>query len=114
MPYKVIVVGADIVASPYDPVALARTFHTLIGPLTRVYASGKAQLAWPHLAFEGEMVRLFARVQLAQEPGHFHHHCQWQKGDARGETVGRRRGRKGWIFWFWLPWGSRGSRGGCE
>ncbi len=41
VPYN-IVVGADIVSLPYNPVALARTFHTLSGPWTRVYVSGKA------------------------------------------------------------------------
>ncbi len=40
-PYDVIV-GAIIVALPYNPVALARTFHTLSGLWTRVYVSGKA------------------------------------------------------------------------
>ncbi len=66
-PYD-IVVGADVVALPYDPVALARTFHTLSGPWTRVYVSGKARLAGPHVAFKGEMVRLFARVPRVDEP----------------------------------------------
>ncbi len=61
VPYDV-VVGADYVALPYNPVALARMFHTLSGLWTRVYVSGKAQLAGPHVAFKGEMVRLFARV----------------------------------------------------
>ncbi len=60
-PYNV-VVGADVVLLPYDPVALARTFHTLSGPWTRVYVPGKARLAGPHVAFKGEMVRLFTRV----------------------------------------------------
>ncbi len=42
-PYDV-VVGADVVvvALPYDLVALARTFHTLSGPWTRVCVSRKA------------------------------------------------------------------------
>ena len=66
-PYDV-VVGADVVALPYDPVALARTFHTLSGPRTRVYVSGKARLAGPHVAFKGEMVRLFARVPRVDGP----------------------------------------------
>ncbi len=60
-PYN-FVVRANVVALPYNPVALARTFHTLSGPWTRVYVSGKAQLAGPHVAFKGEMVRIFARV----------------------------------------------------
>jgi hypothetical protein len=56
-PYNV-VVGADVAALPYNLVALARTFHTLSGPWMRVYVSGKAPLAGPHVAFKGEMVRL--------------------------------------------------------
>ncbi len=57
-----VVVGANIIALPYNPVALARTFHTLSRPWTRVYILGKARLAGTHAAFKGEMVRLFARV----------------------------------------------------
>ncbi len=66
-PYDV-VAGADVVALPYNPVVLARTFHTLSRPWTRVYVSGKARLAGPHIAFKGEMVRLFARVPRADGP----------------------------------------------
>ncbi len=55
-PYDV-VFGADVVALPYDPVALARTFHTLSGPWTG-----------PHVAFKREMVRLFARVPRVDGP----------------------------------------------
>jgi hypothetical protein len=44
------VVGANIVALPYNPVALARTFHTLSRPWTRAYVLGKARLAGPHVA----------------------------------------------------------------
>jgi hypothetical protein len=69
-PYDLIV-GADVVSLPYDPVALARTFHTLSGPWTRVYILGKARLAVPHVAFKGEMVRLFARVPRVDGP------CSW-------------------------------------
>jgi hypothetical protein len=85
-PYGV-VVGADVVALLYDPVVLARTFHKLIGPWTKVYLSGKAQLAWPHIAFGGEMARLFARALPAQKPGHFHHCCQLQKVKQGGSQV---------------------------
>ncbi len=62
------VVGADVVLLPYDLVALARTFHTLSGPRTRVYVSGKARFAGLHVAFKGEMVRLFARVPRVDGP----------------------------------------------
>ncbi len=66
-PYGV-VVGADVVLLPYDPVALAWTFHTLSGSRMRVYVSGKAPLAGPHVAFKGEIVRLFARVPRVDGP----------------------------------------------
>jgi hypothetical protein len=67
VPYDV-VVGADVVLLPYDPVALARMFHTLSGLRTRVYVSGKTRLAGPHVAFTGEIVRLFARVPRVEGP----------------------------------------------
>ncbi len=60
-PYDIIV-GANNVTLPYNPVALTRTFHTLSRPWMRVYVSEKVQLAGPHVAFKGEMVRLFVRV----------------------------------------------------
>jgi hypothetical protein len=66
-PYNAIV-RANIVSLPYNPVALAWTFHTLSRPRTRVYVSGKARLAGPHVAFKGEMVRLFARVPRVDGP----------------------------------------------
>ncbi len=66
-PYDVIV-GANIIALPYDPVVLAWMFHTLSGLWTSVYVSGKAQLAEPHVAFKGEMARLFTRVPRVDGP----------------------------------------------
>jgi hypothetical protein len=66
-PYNV-VIRADIVLLPYNAVALARTFHTLSRPRTRVYVSGKAQLAGPHVACKGEIVRLFTRVPRVDGP----------------------------------------------
>lgn len=61
-PYDVIV-GADIVTSLYDPVALAQTLHALSGPATKIYLSGKARLDRPHAIFDVEMHRLFERVE---------------------------------------------------
>ncbi len=66
-PYDV-VVGADVVSLPYDPVTLARTFHTLSGLRTRIYVSGKTRLAGPHVAFKGEIMRLFVRVPRVDGP----------------------------------------------
>ncbi len=50
-PYNA-VIGTNVVSLPYNPVALAQMFHTLSRPRTRVYISGKAQLAGPHVAFK--------------------------------------------------------------
>jgi hypothetical protein len=63
-----VVIGADVVALPYNPVALARTFHTFSRPWTRVYVLGKARLAGLRVAFKGEMVRLFTRVRRVDGP----------------------------------------------
>ncbi len=58
-----VVIRANVLALPYDLVALVWMFHKLSGPWMRVYVLGKARLARPHVAFEGEIVRLFARVR---------------------------------------------------
>jgi hypothetical protein len=71
-----IVVGVNVVALPYDPVVLARTLHALIGPWTRVYISGKAQLMGPHTAFKGEMARPFTRVRRVYGP------CSWLRSPS--------------------------------
>jgi len=60
-PYDVIF-GADVVASLYDPVALAKTFYELAGPNTKVYLSYKGRLDEPHQLFEAEFKKLFAKV----------------------------------------------------
>lgn len=64
-PYDVII-GADIVTSLYDPLALARTLHALSGPDTRIYVSGKSRLDKPHEEFEEEMGRLFGVVEKVE------------------------------------------------
>jgi len=61
-PYDVIV-GADIVTSLYDPVALAQTLHDLSHSNTRIYISGKSRLDKPHEIFNTEMNRLFEKVE---------------------------------------------------
>lgn len=63
-----ILLGADIVTSIYDPVALAQTVHALSGPKTKVYISGKTRLDKPHEVFDGEMRRLFERVERVDSP----------------------------------------------
>ena len=65
-PYDVIV-GADIVTSLYDPVALAQTLFDLSHSNTRIYISGKSRLDKPHEIFNSEMNRLFEKVKKVTE-----------------------------------------------
>ena len=58
-----VIIGADIVASLYDPVALAQTLHDLCGPTTKIYISSKSRLDKPHEIFDAEMARLFDKVE---------------------------------------------------
>jgi hypothetical protein len=58
MPYND-VVGANVVASPYDPVGLVRTFHT---------GASRGRGFTSRGAFKGEMARLFARVRRVDGP----------------------------------------------
>ena len=58
-----VIIGADIVASLYDPIALAQTLHALCGPTTKIYISSKSRLDKPHETFDVEMARLFERVE---------------------------------------------------
>lgn len=63
-----VIIGADIVASLYDPVALAQTLHALCGPTTKIYISCKTRLDEIHEAFDVEMARLFERVEKKVPP----------------------------------------------
>lgn len=63
-----VIIGADIVASLYDPVALAQTLHALCGPTTKIYISCKTRLDEIHEAFDFEMARLFERVDKKVPP----------------------------------------------
>lgn len=65
-PYDV-VFGADVVASLYDPVALAHTFHDLCGPDSKVFLSYKKRLDEPHKSFEDELKKMFQIVKI-QKP----------------------------------------------
>lgn len=62
-PSNDVIIGADIVASLYDPIALAQTLYDLSGPTTKIYISSKSRLDRPHELFWGEMERLFHRVE---------------------------------------------------
>mmetsp|Transcript_16337 Transcript_16337/g.32669 ORF Transcript_16337/g.32669 Transcript_16337/m.32669 type:complete len:471 (-) Transcript_16337:136-1548(-) len=62
-PSNDVIIGADIVASLYDPIALAQTLYDLSGPTTKIYISSKSRLDRPHELFWEEMERLFHRVE---------------------------------------------------
>mmetsp|Transcript_27436 Transcript_27436/g.63697 ORF Transcript_27436/g.63697 Transcript_27436/m.63697 type:complete len:158 (+) Transcript_27436:299-772(+) len=57
-----IVLGADVVASLYDPIALADTIWSLCHDQSKVYISYKSRLDVPHERFEGRFRELFASV----------------------------------------------------
>jgi hypothetical protein len=59
-----IVLGADVVATLYDPVALAGTIQKLCHDDTIVYISFKERLSSIHRRFETEMARLFRDVTI--------------------------------------------------
>lgn len=59
-----VVFGADVVASLYDPVALAQTIYALCRDQnSMVFTSYKARLTGPHQLFNQELARLFEHVE---------------------------------------------------
>lgn len=63
-----IILGADVVASLYDPVALAETIHELSLPDTEVYISYKGRLDGPHERFEKRIGELYSNVERQVSP----------------------------------------------
>jgi hypothetical protein len=63
-----IILGADVVASLYDPVALAETIHGLSLPETQVYISYKGRLDGPHERFEKRIEELYTNVERRVSP----------------------------------------------
>lgn len=61
-PYDVIL-GADVVASLYDPIALAETIWDLSHATSVVFISYKGRLIEPHEQFEQRFRQLFATVE---------------------------------------------------
>jgi len=57
-----VVLGADVVASLYDPIALAETMHALCHEESIVYVSYKGRLTGPHEEFEKRLGQLFENV----------------------------------------------------
>jgi len=61
-----VIVAADVVASIYNPTALARTVHRLAHSQTTVYISFKERLSTVHRQFEEELESLFGCVQYVK------------------------------------------------
>jgi len=59
-----VILGADVVASLYDPVLLAQTIYRLSHDESIVYISFKERLSTVHRQFEDEMRRLFENVTV--------------------------------------------------
>jgi hypothetical protein len=58
-----IIVGADIVASLYDPIALVDTMYEMSSPFTILFISGKTRLDLPHQIFESELRTRYQTVE---------------------------------------------------
>lgn len=59
-----VIVAADVVASIYNPIALARTIHRLSHSETTVYISFKERLSSIHRQFECKLSNLFHDVEF--------------------------------------------------
>jgi SAM-dependent methyltransferase len=64
-----VVMGADVVASLYDPVALAQTIWSLAHSRSIVYVSFKERLSSVHRIFEEELQSLFDHVEIVKPSG---------------------------------------------
>jgi len=58
-----IIIGADIVATLYDPIALVETMYRLSLATTKLFISGKTRLDLPHELFETELSKRFLNVE---------------------------------------------------
>ena len=61
-----VVMGADVVSSLYDPVALAQTIWSLANSRSMIYVSFKERLSSVHRVFEEELQSLFAHVEIVK------------------------------------------------
>jgi hypothetical protein len=59
-----IVLGADVVASLYDPLLLAQTIHSLCHDKSIVYVSYKGRLTGPHEQFQTALSELFEHIEI--------------------------------------------------
>jgi hypothetical protein len=80
-----VVVGADVVASLYDPVALAQTISSVSHSESVVYVSFKERLSTIHRSFEDEMRSLFEFMEISKPSGSRNRNPDIQILIARGK-----------------------------
>jgi len=80
-----VIVGADVVASLYDPVALARTIHATAHTSSMIFVSFKERLSCIHRRFENEMKTLFETLETVKPEGSRNHNPDVQILIARGK-----------------------------
>lgn len=90
MTYDVIL-GADVVASLYDPVALAKTIHALAHGDTVVYLTFKERLSSIHRQFESAVDDLFDQWEIYDPPPHTRRN---RNPDVRIMEMRRPRGKE--------------------
>jgi predicted nicotinamide N-methyase len=73
-----VVLGADVVASLYDPLLLAQTIHSLSHDKSMVYVSYKGRLTGPHKQFQAALLELFERVEVLRP----HPNCRNRNPDV--------------------------------
>jgi hypothetical protein len=74
------IVAADVVASIYDPIALACTIHRLAHSESTVYLSFKERLSSVHRQFEQKLAALFENLQILSPSTHA---CRNRNEDVR-------------------------------
>jgi hypothetical protein len=84
-----IILGADVVATLYDPVALAETIHHLSHKSTKVYISFKERLSSIHRQFEAAMHDRFERIDILPPVGSRNHNpaVQILVAESKKETT---------------------------
>jgi hypothetical protein len=80
-----VVMGADVVASLYDPVALAKTIWSVAHSRSVVYVSFKERLSSIHRCFEEELQSLFEHMEIIKPCGSRNRNPDIQILIARGK-----------------------------
>jgi 23S rRNA U2552 (ribose-2'-O)-methylase RlmE/FtsJ len=86
-----VVMGADVVASLYDPVALAQTIWSLAHSRSIVYVSFKERLSSVHRIFEEELQSLFEHMEIVKPSSSRNRNPDIRILIARGK---KKRGKK--------------------